>query len=48
MIYSGTKQADGTTPVMNVSPFGEWRWSPMGLAGRDPIFYAQWTAKLLS
>jgi cytochrome c553 len=26
---------------MNVSPFGEWRWSPMGLAGRDPIFYAQ-------
>jgi hypothetical protein len=25
----------------NVSPYGEWRWSPMGLAGRDPIFYAQ-------
>jgi Cytochrome P460 len=41
MIYTGTKQADGSTPVMNVSPFGEWRWSPMGLAGRDPIFYAQ-------
>jgi hypothetical protein len=41
MIYSGTKQPDGSTPVMNVSPFGEWRWSPMGLAGRDPIFYAQ-------
>ena len=41
MMYSGTKQADGTTPVMNVSPYGEWRWSPMGLAGRDPIFYAQ-------
>ena len=41
MIYSGTKQADGSTPVMNVSPYGEWRWSPMGLAGRDPVFYAQ-------
>jgi len=41
MIYTGTKQKDGSTPVMNVSPFGEWRWSPMGLAGRDPVFYAQ-------
>ena len=41
MLYMGTKQPDGSTPVMNVSPFGEWRWSPMGLAGRDPIFYAQ-------
>lgn len=41
MIYTGTKQSDGSTPVMNISPFGEWRWSPMGLAGRDPIFYAQ-------
>lgn len=41
MLYSGAKQADGSTPMMNVSPFGEWRWSPMGLAGRDPIFYAQ-------
>jgi hypothetical protein len=25
----------------DVSPYGEWRWSPMGLAGRDPVFYAQ-------
>ena len=41
MLYTGTKQRDNTTPVMNVSPYGEWRWSPMGLAGRDPIFYAQ-------
>jgi cytochrome c553 len=32
----------GTIPSgINVSPYGEWRWSPMGLAGRDPIFYAQ-------
>ncbi|HEV7395584.1 MAG TPA: cytochrome P460 family protein [Pyrinomonadaceae bacterium] len=41
MMYTGSKQPDNSTPVMNVSPFGEWRWSPMGLAGRDPIFYAQ-------
>ena len=41
MLYTGGKQPDGSTPTMNVSPFGEWRWSPMGLAGRDPIFYAQ-------
>lgn len=26
---------------IDVSPFGEWRWSMMGLAGRDPVFYAQ-------
>lgn len=41
MLYAGTQQPDGKTPAMNVSPFAEWRWSPMGLAGRDPIFYAQ-------
>ena len=41
MMYTGAKQKDGTTPSMNVSPYGEWRWSPMGLAGRDPVFYAQ-------
>jgi hypothetical protein len=41
MLYTGAKQPDGSTPVMNVSPYSEWRWSPMGLAGRDPVFYAQ-------
>jgi Cytochrome P460 len=41
MLYEGTPQPDGKTPTMNVSPFAEWRWSPMGLAGRDPIFYSQ-------
>ena len=25
----------------DISEYGEWRWSPMGLAGRDPIFHAQ-------
>jgi len=33
-------------PDVNVSPYGEWRWSPMGLAGRDPIFYSQLDSEL--
>ena len=28
-------------PLVNLSPFGEWSASPMGMAGRDPIFYSQ-------
>ena len=33
---------NGPTELMvNLSPYGTWRTSPMGLAGRDPIFYAQ-------
>jgi hypothetical protein len=31
---------------VNVSPYGEWRWSPMGLAGRDPIFFAQFESEM--
>jgi len=27
--------------ILNLSPYGEWSTSPMGLAGRDPIFYSQ-------
>ncbi|HEV2845473.1 MAG TPA: hypothetical protein VG477_11550, partial [Thermoanaerobaculia bacterium] len=27
--------------LLNLAPYGEWRGSPMGLAGRDPIFFAQ-------
>lgn len=30
-----------TGKEINISPYGEWRASPMGLAGRDPIFFAQ-------
>src|ERR1700722_8294014 len=26
---------------INLSPYGEWRYSMMGLAGRDPVFFAQ-------
>jgi cytochrome c553 len=38
-------EPNSPNPV-NVSPYGEWRWSPMGLAGRDPIFYAQLDSEL--
>ncbi len=34
------------TPGFNVSPYGEWRRSPMGLAGRDPIFFSQLETEL--
>ncbi len=30
-----------TKQLVNLSPYGEWRASPMGLAGRDPIFFSQ-------
>lgn len=32
---------DALAPTANVSPYGEWRYSMMGLSGRDPIFFAQ-------
>ena len=41
-LQTGPNYGDG----YNVSPFGEWRWSPMGLAGRDPIFYSQLATEL--
>jgi hypothetical protein len=39
-------QFDMTLPgpggkLLNLSPYGTWRTSPKGLAGRDPIFFAQ-------
>lgn len=40
-------QFDMTVPnphgsnLINLSPYGTWRSSPMGLAGRDPFFFAQ-------
>jgi len=36
-LQTGAAYGDG----FNISPFGEWRWSPMGLAGRDPAFFSQ-------
>ena len=46
MIYPRNIKADHKGPLMNVSPYAEWRWSPMGLAGRDPIFYSQLDSEL--
>lgn len=39
-------QFDMTEPgpgdlMVNISPYSTWRTSPMGLAGRDPVFFAQ-------
>ncbi|TFL16834.1 cytochrome P460 family protein [Jannaschia formosa] len=36
-LQTGPAYGDG----YNISEYGEWRWSPMGLAGRDPVFFAQ-------
>ena len=33
--------SDSVPHLYNYSPYATWRTSPMGLAGRDPIFYAQ-------
>jgi hypothetical protein len=38
--------ADYGAPGWDVSPHGEWRWTPMGLAGRDPLFFAQIESEL--
>lgn len=36
-----TLDDEGTTEELDLSPHGEWRASPMGLSGRDPVFFAQ-------
>lgn len=36
-----TMQCEGCCTKIDLSPFAEWSASPMGLAGRDPIFLAQ-------
>jgi hypothetical protein len=33
--------SDDDPAMYNFSPYGTWRTSPMGLAGRDPIFFTQ-------
>ena len=37
------QEQEGKNPVerYNLSPYGEWKASPLGQAGRDPIFFAQ-------
>ncbi len=46
MFVPAGKSADYGAPGWDVSPHGEWRWTPMGLAGRDPVFYAQLESEL--
>jgi hypothetical protein len=41
-ISTGKKYGEG----YNLSEYGEWRWSPMGLAGRDPVFHSQMESEL--
>ena len=41
MFVPAGANADYGAAGRDVSPYGEWRWTPMGLAGRDPIFHAQ-------
>ncbi len=35
------KNKSGAAETINLSPYSEWRYSMMGLSGRDPIFLAQ-------
>jgi hypothetical protein len=38
---SGQSDSNTKASLWNLSPYATWRTSPMGLAGRDPIFFAQ-------
>ncbi|MEM7478196.1 MAG: hypothetical protein AAF483_24685, partial [Planctomycetota bacterium] len=46
MFIPTSEGAEYGAPGLHVSPYGEWRWTPMGLAGRDPVFYAQLESEL--
>jgi hypothetical protein len=47
IMFFPTSETDGyEAPGVHLSPYGEWRWTPMGLAGRDPIFFAQLESEL--
>ncbi|HMP07731.1 MAG TPA: cytochrome P460 family protein, partial [Lacipirellulaceae bacterium] len=41
MFHPTGDTAEYGDPGIHISPYGEWRWTPMGLAGRDPVFFAQ-------
>ncbi|NKB64159.1 MAG: hypothetical protein GKR95_19275 [Gammaproteobacteria bacterium] len=40
-----TKDPEGSGTLLNFSPYATWRTSPMGLAGRDPIFFHKWRVR---
>lgn len=41
MALKQTEIAAARERSINLSPFSEWRYSLMGLSGRDPVFFAQ-------
>jgi hypothetical protein len=41
MTMPNPNAADDGADLLNLSPYATWKTSPMGLGGRDPIFYAQ-------
>ena len=42
VVYPLLEDETGDAPeLVNLSVYGEWSVSPMGLSGRDPVFYAQ-------
>jgi hypothetical protein len=41
LAFDMTRPIPGEALLENLSPYASWRFSPMGLAGRDPIFYGQ-------
>jgi cytochrome c553 len=45
-IYSTPPSTKTTEIDLNLSPYGEWRASMMGLSGRDPIFFSQLETEL--
>lgn len=41
MIFEEFDEETSTDKLYNLSPYAEWKASPLGQAGRDPIFFAQ-------
>ena len=48
MVVPDVDQPPGKKQNINISPFGEWKGSLMGMAGRDPVFYAQLSAEIVA
>lgn len=46
MFLTKSGSASYGDPGLHISPYGEWRWTPMGLSGRDPVFFAQLESEL--
>jgi mono/diheme cytochrome c family protein len=45
-VMSASPPPGKTGGPLNLSEYGEWRWSPMALAGRDPVFFAQFEGEM--